>query len=198
MAIRSVAMRGVVISLMWVPAHTGVSGNEKVYKLAKTAVKKENVEVKLNLSKAEGKCLVWRGIMIQWQQLWERETKGRNLFSLNKRVTESAKPCGAMRRNEEVTIARLRIGHTLLNSTLFIVGKHLNGMCDECQQPETVPHVIIYCRKYGSERKELLEKMRELGLEDMSVEGILNLGSSGRGRCCFLKYLSDTGLMKRI
>ena len=107
-----------MISLMWVPAYTGVSGNEKVDKLAKAAVKKENVEVKLNLSKAEGKCLVWRGIMIQWQQLWERETKGRHLFLLNKRVTESAKPCGGKRRKEDVTIARLRIGHTL-----FVTGQ---------------------------------------------------------------------------
>ena len=73
MAIRSVSVRGVGISLMWVPAHTGISGNEKADKLAKAAVKKENVEVTLHLSKAEGKCLVWRGIMAQWQQLWERD-----------------------------------------------------------------------------------------------------------------------------
>ena len=71
----------------------------------------------------------------------ERETKGRHLFSLNGRVTESTEHCG-MRRKEQVTIARMRIGHTLLNSTLFIIGKHQDGMCDECQQPETVPHVL--------------------------------------------------------
>ena len=105
----------------------------------------------------------------------ERETKGRHLFSLNGRVTESTKPCG-MRRKQQVTIARMRIGHTLLNSTLFIIGKHQDGMCDECQQPETVPPVLIHCRRYSRERKELLETLRELGLEEISVKGILNLG----------------------
>ena len=91
----------------------------------------------------------------------ERETKGRHLFSLNGRVTESTKPCG-MRRKEQVTIAKMRIGHTLLNSTLFIIGKHQDGMCDdERQQPETVPHVLIHCRRYSRERKELLETLRE-------------------------------------
>ena len=81
MAIRSVSVRGVVIPLMWVPAHTGISGNEKADKLAKGAVKKENVEVTLHLSKAEGKCLVWRGIMPQWQQLWERERLKGDIYS---------------------------------------------------------------------------------------------------------------------
>jgi hypothetical protein len=84
-----------------------------------------------------------------------------------------------MRRKEQVTIATMRIGHTLLNSTLFIIGKHQDGMRDECQQPETVPHVLIH-RRYSRERKELLETLRELGLEEISVKGILNLGSSGR------------------
>ena len=81
MAIRSLSVRGVVIPLMWVPAHTGISGNEKADKLAKGAVKKENVEVTLHLSKAEGKCLVWRGIMAQWQQLWERERLKGDIYS---------------------------------------------------------------------------------------------------------------------
>ena len=88
----------------------------------------------------------------------ERETKGRHLFSLNGRVTESTEHCG-MRRKEQVTIAKMRIGHTLLNSTLFIIGKHQDGMCDECQQPETVAHVLIHCMRYSRERMELLETL---------------------------------------
>ncbi len=39
-------------------------------------------------------------------------------------------------------ISRLRMGHTGLNSTLALMGKHENGMCDECDVSETVEHVL--------------------------------------------------------
>ena len=50
-----------------------------------------------------------------------------------------------MRRKEEVIIARLRIGHTFLNSTLFLLGKPQNGLCS-CQELETVHHVVMSCK----------------------------------------------------
>ncbi len=40
-------------------------------------------------------------------------------------------------------ISRLRMGHTGLNSTLALMGKHENGMCDECDVSETVEHVLL-------------------------------------------------------
>lgn len=59
---------------MWVPADIGVLENEKMVRSTKTAVKKENVDLKkcffsLNLEK----CSLWRMYLVQWQQLWKRE-----------------------------------------------------------------------------------------------------------------------------
>jgi len=34
-------------------------------------------------------------------------------------------------------ITRLRIGHSKLNGTLCILGKHPTGLCDECQESVT-------------------------------------------------------------
>ena len=50
--------RAVEISLVWVPAHVGIATNKKVDKLAKEAAQKETINI--NLSKAEGKSIVWQ------------------------------------------------------------------------------------------------------------------------------------------
>lgn len=47
-----------------------------------------------------------------------------------------------MRCKELVIISRMKIGHTFLKSTLFILGKHQSGLCSY-QETETVQHALI-------------------------------------------------------
>jgi len=51
--------QGGQVQFMWVPAHVGVKGNELVDELAKRALKKENIEMHIKISKAEVKSIVW-------------------------------------------------------------------------------------------------------------------------------------------
>ena len=59
LAVRDVKSRGVEISSVWVPAHVGITTNEKVDKLADEAAQKETIDVNIHLSKVEGKSVVW-------------------------------------------------------------------------------------------------------------------------------------------
>lgn len=85
----------------------------------------------------------------RWQKQWEERT-GRWFYKIQRDV-------GKMRyivrnRREESIISRMKSGHTRLNNTLSIIGKHPTANCEFC---ETLEHVMNYRPKYEDERKEL-------------------------------------------
>ena len=47
-------------------------------------------------------------------------------------------------RREEVVMERLRLGHTRLKATLFLMAKSESKMCEECGVLENVEHVALY------------------------------------------------------
>ncbi len=72
------------------------------------------------------------------------------------------------RRKEQVIINRLGQviinRHCKLNKTLHVMGKHPTGLCDECQEEETIKHIFISCKKYIQERQEFKYQLREIGI----------------------------------
>lgn len=85
----------------------------------------------------------------RWQKQWEEERKGRWLYKIQRRVGER-RATGRSRR-EGVVVSRMRFGHTGLNSTLLLMGKHNSGKCDYCGEEDTLEHVILQCWKYKVE-----------------------------------------------
>ena len=96
---------------MWVPAHSGIQGNEKADKIAKESVKKEEVEMKVKLSKREEKSIIWREINNQWNQHWKQEEKGRHLYKLQSVVGEIG--CYGDNKTEQEIMSSIRIGHII-------------------------------------------------------------------------------------
>ncbi|KAL2083780.1 hypothetical protein ACEWY4_021553 [Coilia grayii] len=107
---------GFKVSFLWVPAHIGVMGNEMADKYAKIAAGKDNIDTDIKHSKAEVKSIIKAKISGKWQQLWERGPTGRHLFSIQPQVSKVVGVVGT--RQQEVVLARLRMGHSKLNSTL--------------------------------------------------------------------------------
>ena len=50
----------------------------------------------------------------------------------------------------------MRSGNFGLNSNLQKLGKHELGLCDYCDQPETIQHFLLECPKYLISRAMLL------------------------------------------
>ena len=46
-------------------------------------------------------------------------------------------------RHKEAQISRLRLGIANTNHRLFILKRHLNGLCNKCQVNETIHHLLL-------------------------------------------------------
>ena len=130
------------------------------------------------------------------QREWDNGLKGRHLYKIQKTI--QVKPFKGKCRREEVVMERLRLGHTGLRATLFIMAKSESNMCEECGVPENVEHVILQCRKYRNERTVLFDRLYVLE-RPCSLEGILG-DSNKRIECtrALFTFLKDSELMKKI
>ena len=69
------------------------------------------------------------------------------------------------RRKEDLRLLfRLRTGRCKLNLHLFRLGLHQDGLCDVCNTPETVAHLLLDCPQYHAQRVILLANLRKIGV----------------------------------
>ena len=176
-------------------SHVGVRGNEEADEMAKEALGKGAVEMNVGMSKAEVKSVIWERVNQMWQERWDNEVEGRHLYRIQESVR--VRRVGSGQRKEESVLVRLRLGHSALNKWLKLIGKHQTGLCEGCQEEESVEHVVMTCRRYGAERERLRDGLRELGLRDFTLEGLLGM-EDGHGVRVLLQYLRVTGLVDRI
>lgn len=181
------------VSFVWVPAHVGVEGNEDADILAKQALKSHVVELDVPLSKAEAKSIIKKHMCTTWQEVWDFVDTGRHLHNIQKQVGGGRR--ASRSRREEAVLTRLRIGHTGLNKTLHMIGKHPTGNCELCGEVESVEHVLIWCPAYEEERKKMEESVRQEKIH-FSLESILSEASNVYGKV--LSFLKETGLEHRI
>ena len=194
-AIFRMSKTGKTVKLIWVPAHIGVEGNELADRYAKSAANRAEVGMAVNYSKAEVKCIIKGEMKKKWQEEWDRGTKGRHLYRIQK-VVGKMRDMGRGKKDEDI-ISRMRFGHTGLNSTLKIIGKHETGRCDYCNRQETIEHVMMECPKYQQERQSLKERLESNKIK-MEIKELLKLSSGNVGYRDIFLFLDETGLSKRI
>ena len=82
-------------------------------------------------------------------------------------------------RKTEVILTRLRTGHMDLNAYLYRFDMCYTDECSFCKIYEDVEHYLMHCHKYSASRLILFDRLRSLGLEELSVGVILGGGCSG-------------------
>ena len=145
--------RGKVVDFCWVPAHVGVTGNERADDLAKvaaSAVPPRNFK----LPYKDVFPLLKHEVRNRWQRCWE------GLLLSNRKMralTSSTLPWhyASMPRRWETALCRLRIGHTRLTHG-YLMSADPQTYCMDCLVPLTVEHLLVECPSLRDERQRFL------------------------------------------
>ena len=92
----------------------------------------------------------------QWQQSWTAQHS--NKLREIKPTLGPWQSSLRRSRRQEVILCRLRIGHTYGTHGHLLRGEE-RPMCSRCNEPVTVAHVLLRCRRYARKRAAHLRRV---------------------------------------
>jgi ribonuclease HI len=143
------------LTFIWVPSHCGIFGNECADKLAKQALGHTVVDKIIPFELKEAYASIDNIILKIWQNEWSTNKKGRAYFEIEPMVTDKIKYTNRS-REQESCITRLRLGKCYLNSYLHKISVHDTGLCQCCNEPETIHHFVCEC----THNRELTSRLK--------------------------------------
>ena len=136
---------GYDISLVWIPSHIGIIGNEKADSLAKQASNQPCLDNTSQYSQAEIYTIIDKELLKIWQLYYDDLTNIKHYKSIEPKVSFQIKFTSKNKIKERL-ITRLRLGTAYTNRYLYKIKKHPSGLCDHCPQiNETITHFLLQC-----------------------------------------------------
>jgi ribonuclease HI len=129
------------ISVIWIPSHIGIPGNDLVDKIASDSSIYPEIDIILPWETPEIKPFITKYIKDLQQNAWDKSsTQYRSIHPNIHSVAPLFLP-----QLLETQIARLKLGKCFLNFYSHQINKHPTGLCDLCNQPETIEHYLLRC-----------------------------------------------------
>lgn len=136
--------KGFKVSLMWVPSHVGIAGNEKADFLANSVLPAEPEDCLIEIRNHIPNLTLL--MTTAWQSVWDEEVRGRYLYRIFQKVRYV--PWFKYQKTNRffiTNICRLMTGHVRLNFHLNRLTLVDSAMCDCQTSHQTVNHVLFDC-----------------------------------------------------
>lgn len=155
-SIHQMSIEGREVTLVWVPSHVGLSGNERADAAAKGASLMPPSN-QFKIPAVDLKFAIKRSVDTEWQQRWN-ELPSNKLRTM--KPTIKPWPSSNQRnRREEVTLCRLRIGHTYQTHRFLLLRDTDRPECERCGEHLSVKHILVDCEEYAPERRRCFNSL---------------------------------------
>ena len=189
--------RKISISLIWIPGHMDISGNEMADEAAKHAADPNYWQPSPSsaIMKAAQNAEVLAKVNQEWINAWQTEKKtAKELRRICKKPTAESGPKLYQKletRRDITNLIRLRTEHCGLKNYLYKIGKEESPLCS-CgnNAKETVKHLLLKCEIYEEQRDKL---RRELGTGTLRMEILLGNSKAIKH---MLEFVKSTGRLE--
>ncbi|KAE9524318.1 hypothetical protein AGLY_015357 [Aphis glycines] len=154
-------------------SHIGISGNEIADKSADIVTKTILRSTITDIPAKDINKSVRNKINMTWQSYWDSISPSNKLKKI-KRCTKKWHYLQNLNKRQEVTLTRVRIGHSFLTHS-FLISKDPPPICSKCQEDLTIQYIILDCPDLQNIRSTLSipNNLEEALHEDNTIQ-ILN------------------------
>lgn len=160
----------VTITIMWIPSHVGIAGNEQADAIANSARTADSPMTDIQLHSDLKNSIKIKAIH-DWQIQWD--TTNQKLHAIQTMVDNPMKI--SLTRQDKIVARRLRIGHTKLTHS-FLMCSREPPICEHCPDIRlTVKHLISECPHYGNARQRhgLKEHLQDILSSPTQIEATI-------------------------